>query len=173
MAADDAKAILNRVRQIVRALRTFDKQAQSRFGLGAAQMFIVHILQNDDGLSLNELANHTATDQSSVSLAVGKLVSDGYVKRAESEVDRRQVHLSLTAKGRALARRSPPAAQERILESVQAMKRSERTQLTALLDQLIGGLSPLPDGPPAMLFQDEEEARPRRRTASTYKRKPR
>jgi DNA-binding MarR family transcriptional regulator len=169
LAVDDAKAILNRVRQLVRALRTFDKQAQSRYGLGAAQMFIVHVLQNEDGLALNELADRTATDQSSVSLAVGKLVTEGYVQRAESAVDRRQVLLSLTPKGRALARRSPPAAQERILESVLAMKRSERTQLTALLDQLIGGLA-VAEGPPAMFFQDEEEARPRRRKPATKKR---
>ncbi len=112
-AMDDAKAILNRVRQLVRALRAFDKQAQTRFGLGAAQMFILHVLQHHDELSMNELADRTATDQSSVSLAVGKLVSEGYVRRDVSEEDRRQVRLSLTAKGRALVKRSPPAAQER------------------------------------------------------------
>ena len=79
--SDDAKAILNRVRQLVRALRTFDKQAQARYGFGAAQMFILHVLKNEDDLSLSELAERTATDQSSASLAVGKLVAEGYVRR--------------------------------------------------------------------------------------------
>ena len=155
-AMDDAKAILNRVRQLVRALRTFEKQAQSRFGFGAAQMFILHVLHHEDDLSLNELADRTATDQSSASLAVGKLVSDGYVKRTPSEEDRRQVRLSLTAKGRALVRKAPPAAQERIMESVQAMRPSDRAHLMALLDNLMAGMLPADDGRLPMLFQDEE-----------------
>lgn len=155
-AVDDAKAILNRVRQLVRALRAFDKQAQVRYGLGAAQMFILHVLRHDDELSMNELADRTATDQSSASLAVGKLVTEGYVSRSVSEEDRRQVRLSLTPKGRALVKRSPPAAQERIMDSVEAMPPADRAELMALLDKLMAGMAPA-DGAPPMLFQDEAE----------------
>ncbi len=158
---DDAKAILNRVRQLVRSLRAFDKQAQARFGLGAAQMFILHVLQHHDELSMNELADRTATDQSSASLAVGKLVTEGYVRRDTSEEDRRQVRLSLTAKGRALVKRSPPAAQERIMDSVEAMAPADRAQLMALLDRLMSGMTAGADRPP-MLFQDEREPAKRR-----------
>lgn len=157
-AMDDAKAILNRVRQLVRALRTFEKQAQARFGFGAAQMFILHVLQHEDDLSLNELADRTATDQSSASLAAGKLVADGYVRRTPSTEDRRQVRLSLTAKGRALVRKAPPVAQERIMESVRAMPPSDRAQLMKLLDNLMAGMLPAGDGRLPMLFQDEDEA---------------
>ncbi len=160
-ATDDAKAILNRVRQLVRALRTFDRQAQSRYGLGAAQMFILHVLQHDEELSMNELADRTATDQSSASLAVGKLVTEGYVRRSVSEEDRRQVRLSLTPKGRALVKRSPPAAQERIMESVQAMPPGDRAQLMALLDRLMAGMVP-DDGRTPMLFQDDPPRRTRK-----------
>jgi DNA-binding MarR family transcriptional regulator len=168
-AMDDAKAILNRVRQLVRALRTFEKQAQSRFGFGAAQMFILHVLRHEDDLSLKELSDRTATDQSSASLAVGKLVSDGYVQRTTSEEDRRQVRLSLTAKGRALVRQAPPAAQERIMKSVQAMPSSERAQLMGLLDKLMTGMLPPDHGRLPMLFQEEEregkkKSVPKRRT---------
>lgn len=153
-AADDAKAILNRIRQLVRALRAFDKEAQSKYGVGAAQMFILHVLQHDDHLSLNELAERTATDQSSVSLAVGRLVEEGYVNREQGEGDRRQVRLSLTTKGRALVRRSPPAAQERILESIGAMTAAQRNSLITLLDQLLSGMG-VQQGEAPMLFQDE------------------
>lgn len=153
-AGEDAKAILNRLRLLVRALRKFDRQAQTRYGLGAAQMFILHVLSHEDAISLNELADRTATDQSSVSLAVTRLVEEGHVTRSPSAEDRRQVRLSLTAKGRAVVRRAPPAAQERILESVQAMSARERGELTALLDKLLDGLN-APKGRPGMFFQDE------------------
>jgi DNA-binding MarR family transcriptional regulator len=160
-ATEDAKAILNRLRKLVRALRMFDRQAQSRYGLGAAQMFILHVLSHGDDISLNELADRTATDQSSASLAVGKLVEEGHVRRATSSEDRRQVRLSLTPKGRALVKRAPPAAQERILESVGTMSARERTQLMALLDKLLDGMNA--DGQrPGMFFQDEAPSRKRK-----------
>lgn len=170
-AMDDAKAILNRVRQLVRSLRAFDKQAQTRFGLGAAQMFILHVLQHHAELSMNELADRTATDQSSVSLAVGKLVTEGYVRRDTSEEDRRQVRLSLTAKGRALVKRSPPAAQERIMDSVEAMPPADRAQLMTLLDRLMAGMTTGDDRPP-MLFQDEREPVKRRAAPRRPKNRP-
>ncbi len=164
VAADDAKEILNRIRRLVRALRMFDKEAQSRFGIGAAQMFILHVLGGEDELSLNELAERTATDQSSASLAAARLVDEGYVRRGVSEEDRRQARLSLTPKGRALVRRAPPAAQERILESVEAMSATERTQLLSLLDKLMGGMG-IGDLRAGMLFQDDDvPAKKSRRT---------
>jgi len=155
--AEDAKAILNRVRQLVRALRAFDKRAQSKYGVGAAQMFILHVLRQEDELSMNELANRTATDQSSASLAAGRLVEEGYVRRTPSKEDRRQVRLSLTARGRALVRRSPPAAQEKIMDSVAVMTARERALLMTLLDKLIAGLGAAESAAP-MLFQDEDAA---------------
>jgi DNA-binding MarR family transcriptional regulator len=163
LPADDAKTILNRVRQLVRALRGFEKHAQARHGIGAAQMFILHVLGHEErDLSMNELAERTATDQSSVSLAVSRLVEQEYVRRTPGEEDRRQVWLSLTARGRALVRRSPPAVQEKIMDSVSAMTVAEREQLLTLLDKLIAGLGATDGGAP-MLFQDESEKRPRRK----------
>jgi DNA-binding MarR family transcriptional regulator len=122
-------------------------------------MFILHVLQQEDDLSLNELAERTATDQSSASLAVGKLVNEGYVQRLTSTEDRRQVSLSLTAKGRAIVKRAPPAAQERIMDSVQSMSPSERARLMKLLDQLIRGMGAGDDAHAGMLFQEEQRAR--------------
>jgi DNA-binding MarR family transcriptional regulator len=161
---EDAKAILNRVRQLVRALRTFDRQAQTRYGFGAAQMFILHVLKSEDDLSMSDLAERTATDQSSASLAAGRLVAEGYVRRTTSSEDRRQVRLRLTPRGRTLVKRSPPAAQERIMASVREMSPAERTQLMTLLDKLMAGMLPPGGGPAPMLFEDDAGPKKRRRT---------
>ncbi|MDQ6801537.1 MAG: MarR family transcriptional regulator [Acidobacteriota bacterium] len=157
-AAEDARQILNRIRQLVRSLRTFEKEAQARFGLGAAQMFILHVLGNEPELSLGELAQRTATDQSSASLAVGRLVAEKYVRRLTDAQDGRQVRLSLTKKGRALIRRAPPAAQARIMAGVQEMTARERAQLLALLDRLVAGIG-AQDHRVTMLFQESGESR--------------
>jgi DNA-binding MarR family transcriptional regulator len=160
-AGEDAKTILNRVRQLVRALRLFDREATTKFGVGAAQMFVLHVLNDQTELSLNELADRTATDQSSVSIVVTKLVRMGLVRRERSTEDRRELVLSLTAKGRALVRRAPPAAQRRMMESVAGMKPAEREQLVALLGKLLSGMG-VTDTEPGMLFTES----PRKRRAA-------
>jgi DNA-binding MarR family transcriptional regulator len=126
-------------------------------------MFILHVLSHDDEISLNELADRTAVDQSSASLAVGKLVETGHVRRTVSPEDRRQVRLALTPKGKAVVRRSPPAAQERILESVQSMPARDRAHLMVLLDQLMAGMGGPAAGPAPMLFEDDARTKRRKR----------
>jgi DNA-binding MarR family transcriptional regulator len=73
----EGKRILNSIRQLVRALRLFDREAQSKYGISAAQMFVLHTLNEQDAISLNDLAERTATDQSSASVVVQRLVDAG------------------------------------------------------------------------------------------------
>jgi hypothetical protein len=77
------------------------------------------------------------------------------VRRTPSSEDRRQVRLSLTPKARTLVKRSPPAAQERMMESVLGMRPSERRQLMKLLDQLMAGMAKSDADRQPMLFLDE------------------
>ncbi|HEX7807288.1 MAG TPA: MarR family transcriptional regulator, partial [Thermoanaerobaculia bacterium] len=92
-AEAEGKRILDSIRLLVRSLRLFDREAQSKYGISAAQMFVLHALDTDDVLSLNELADKTATDQSSASVVVGRLVEAGYVSRTARKNDRRHVEL--------------------------------------------------------------------------------
>lgn len=152
--SDEGKRILNNIRRLVRALRLFDREAKSKFGLSAAQMFVLHALDGEEEpLSLNELAERTATDQSSSSVVVQKLVEAGYVTRTQRKEDRRHIELRLTPKGRTLARRAPAPAQEKILASVEALSRADRTKLADLLDAFVDGMDAGTERPP-MLFED-------------------
>src|SRR6476469_5515570 len=72
--ADDMQRVLNAFRNLVKALRLADRAGLKRRGLGAAQTFVLHELSRDAPLSINELAERTATDQSTVSVVVHKLV---------------------------------------------------------------------------------------------------
>ena len=51
--ASEGKRVLNSIRQLVRALRLYDREAQSKYGISAAQMFVLHTLEQDEVLSLN------------------------------------------------------------------------------------------------------------------------
>ena len=137
MADDEGMRILNSIRQLVRALRLFDREAQSRYGVTAAQMFVLHAIDQEEGLSLNALAARTATDQSSASVVVQRLVEAGYVLRTAQAADRRRVELRLTPKGRGIIRKAPPPAQQKILATVAAMSVRDRKELAALLERFV------------------------------------
>jgi DNA-binding MarR family transcriptional regulator len=158
-AADaDGKRVLNAIRRLVRALRLFDRQAQSKHGLSAAQMFVLYELEAEV-LSLNELAERTATDQSSVSVVVQRLVDAGYVTRTPRKDDRRHVELRLTAKGRAISRRSPPPAQQKILDAIAALPARNRKTFAETFELFVDSV-----GAPAkagMMFEEDVPARKR------------
>src|SRR3954469_12090924 len=101
-ASAEARRVLNALRHIVRSLRISSRNAEQRVGLSGAQLFVLQCLSRQSPCSVNELSARTATDQSSVSVVVSRLVASGHVKRSASKVDRRSVELSLTAAGAAL-----------------------------------------------------------------------
>jgi DNA-binding MarR family transcriptional regulator len=86
---------------------------------------------------VNELAARTATDQSSVSVVVSRLVAGGHVKRSPSPVDRRRVELSLTPSGRALLQKAPEAAQDRLLAGLAQLSKVELQTLGQLLGKVV------------------------------------
>lgn len=161
---EDGRRILNAIRQLVRALRLFDREAQSKYGISAAQMFVLHALNDEEVLSLNELADRTATDQSSASVVVQRLVDAGYVTRTPRKDDRRHVELRLTSRGRSVIRRSPPPAQQRILEAAEKMSARERKVFVDLLESFVGAIGIRGKKAP-MLFEDEAPSGRKRRQA--------
>ena len=155
----DGKRILNSIRQLVRALRLYDREAQTKHGISAAQTFVLHVLSEQEGLSLNEVAERTATDQSSASVVVQRLVDAGLVSRTAREDDRRHVELKLTARGRKVVLKAPPPAQQRILEAVSAMSARERKAFAESFETFVDSMGVRGPKTP-MLF---EEDKPRRR----------
>lgn len=152
-ATPEAREVLNSLRHIVRSLRVSSRNAEQRVGLSGAQLFVLQCLSRQSPCSVNELAAATATDQSSVSVVVSRLVSRGYVKRVPSKLDRRSVELSLTPAGRTLLLAAPEAAQERLLGALSQLKRSEISLLSSLLGKLVE-LAEVSQGNPSLFFEE-------------------
>jgi DNA-binding MarR family transcriptional regulator len=153
VATAEAREVLNALRHIVRSLRVSSRNAQRQVGLSGAQLFVLQCLSRQSPCSVNELAASTATDQSSVSVVVSRLVASGHVKRTASKVDRRSVELSLTPAGKALLGAAPEAAQDRLLGALSRLKKSETAQLAGLLSKLVE-LAEMPNESPSLFFED-------------------
>lgn len=159
----NALSVLNSFRCLVKSLRLADRAGLKEHGLGASQLYVLHELNRESPLSINDLAERTGTDQSTVSVVVAKLITKGYVTRERSRSDARRLELSLSAKGQTLARTLPPPIQHLIIEGVGRLPRARANALAESLRDICDVLGVQDEHPP-MLFADERKpkAKPRK-----------
>jgi len=155
----DAQRALDSLRRIVRALREAARQAERRFGLSGAQLFVLHKLAESSPASLNEVARRTHTHQSSVSTVVTRLVQRRLVRRVRSERDARMLQLTLTPAGRRLVQRAPDPPADRLIEAIDSLPLREQRALASALGAVAKAIGAA--GRPIMFF--EEGRRPRRK----------
>jgi len=160
--ASDVQQILDSFRRIVRVLRASSRAAEQTLGLSGAQLFVLQTLARHPELSLNELAEHTRTHQSTVSVVVSRLVERGLVRRESARDDARRLELRLTAEGKALARRAPDAAQERLIRAIEELAPTPRAELERLLARVVESME-VGGEEPGMLFDEEQDSPPRKR----------
>jgi MarR family transcriptional regulator, lower aerobic nicotinate degradation pathway regulator len=164
----DIRRVLDSIRRIVGALRTFDHEAERKLGISGAQLFVLRQLKEGEGISVNELAERTHTHQSSVSVVVDKLVHRNLVRRARSKKDARSVELSLTVTGQKLLRSAPAAAQEHMISALGRMGDARRRVLANSLSEFVTEIGI--EGGKAPLFFEQE---PSRKATKRQKRKGR
>lgn len=68
-------------------------------GLTLSQWQVLATLSRLDKATMGEVAAFCATDRTTLTRTVDRMVEDGLIKRDRDVADRRQVHLSLTDKG--------------------------------------------------------------------------
>jgi MarR family transcriptional regulator, lower aerobic nicotinate degradation pathway regulator len=156
-SSEGLRAAMDDVRRLVQALRLASRAAERQLGISGAQLFVLQRLGEHPGASVNALAGHTATHQSSVSVVVRRLLERGLVERSPSAEDRRRAVLTLSPRGRALLRRAPASPGATLQAALARLSPTARhgfaRGLSALLAEL--GASHLS---PALFFEDEVRA---------------
>lgn len=146
----EVAAVVDGMRHIVRVLRVSSRAAEQRLGISGAQLYVLHQLERAPARSLNELAERTHTDQSSVSVVVSRLVERGLVSREISTVDGRRVTIGLTSAGRSLLRRAPETPQAQLVDALRSLPRAQLTGLArglSSLRRLLDEADARPDAP--------------------------
>jgi len=129
-------------RRIVHALRS-SHRAAADLDLTGAQLFVLATLgAADEPMGIKDLAERTRTDQSTVSVVVGRLVDRGLVERARSTVDTRRVELSLTARGKMLQQKTPTTvAQQKLADALWRLSAADAATLARILKRIPGQLA--------------------------------
>ncbi len=153
---------MNALRRIVRDLRLSSREVERSVGVSGAQLFVLQALAEGRASSLNELADRTLTDQSSVSVVVRRLTDRRLVARKAASDDARRMELSLTPAGQRMIARCPEPTQARLVAALRRVAPPELVGLTEGLSALVRELGTEPAAPP--MFFDEDSPAPARRT---------
>lgn len=156
-AHDDMSSAVSSIRRIVRFLRLASHRTQSDAGISAAQLFVLQQLGPGGELSLNELAERTVTDRSSVAGVVERLQRRGLVSRAPDPTDRRRAAIRITSAGRRLLRRAPTAPTTALVSALRQLNSRELIALAKSLSRLTVALG-VSHERPIMLFADESNS---------------
>jgi DNA-binding MarR family transcriptional regulator len=157
----EVHAAMNGIRRIVRALRLSSRAAEKALGVSGAQLFVLQQLAEvaaraDAAPSIAQLADLTATDPSSVSVVVSRLVTRGLAARRSSKADARRAEVVITPAGRALLRRAPSPVQARMLDGLCKLQPGRRRELIAGLEAIVAALG-VADQAASMFFEEEGE----------------
>lgn len=160
----DAARVLNSFRALVRHLRAVDRSAVETYGLGSAQIYVLHCLSVAEPLSVGRIADMTATDQSTVSLVISKLVQRGLVVSRRAVADARRAELSLSKEGRAVVRKLPLAFQEEFVNALEQLNKSSLAAIADGLEDLTLAMGIHESHPPMLLVDaSRTEAKSRKR----------
>jgi DNA-binding MarR family transcriptional regulator len=93
----------------------FDSQG---LDLTKEQMVVLKTLHGQDGINQNELAGLTFRDKSSLARLLSKMEGKNYIRRVQSEEDKRNNNVSITVEGAAIFERTRPIIQ-RIIDTME------------------------------------------------------
>lgn len=103
-----AHLVKDATRALVRALQV----RLAEHGVSFGHWTFLRILWEHDGLTQRELSAEAGVMEPTTFMAVGAMEGLGYVKRRRMNDNRKNVHVYLTPRGRALKRKLVPLAEE-------------------------------------------------------------
>jgi DNA-binding MarR family transcriptional regulator len=116
---------------------------EDRFRMTLPQFYtLLHLHQVGEGCKMSDLADQTQQSAASLTGIVDRLEKQQLAERTRnSEGDRRQVLVQVTARGRALIREIKQARHEQMLAALAHLSEDEVDRLMQLLDRMLVGMS--------------------------------
>jgi DNA-binding MarR family transcriptional regulator len=110
--------------------------------LGVPQWRVLAVLHERAGCTMNELADFTTIDRTTLTRALDRMARNRLIERRGDAEDRRSVRLSLTASGAAAFRRVLPRVLEQNERAMRGFDAEERAALRSALHRMVRNLDP-------------------------------
>ncbi len=147
-----AGEVLDSVPLIMQSIRVHMRRSRGP-GISVPQFRVLTYLNRTEGASLSAAADRVGLSLPAMSRLVEGLVERDFVRREESETDRRFVVLRLTSGGRELVRTARAGAQSHLAETLDELTPAERAQVAHAM-QILRPLF-LPREPTAQATEEE------------------
>lgn len=132
--------VLKRFRVLLRAIDAHYRRAESKSGLGGAQIWALGEIASNSGLQPGDLARRMAIHASTASNLLGRLEALGLVERVREQHDKRGVVLRITGAGRRKLRSAPKPSAGLLQEALLSLSPRELASLQRHLDQLLANV---------------------------------
>lgn len=129
--------ILRAIRRIIRSVDIYSHKLATAHGVTVPQLSCLLRVVEAGPLTLKALAREVDLSSSTLVGIVDRLEIKELVRRERSTADRRQVMISATPQGVALASSSPPPLQDRLAESLDALPDFERAAIAQALERIV------------------------------------
>ncbi len=123
---------------------------EKTYGLSRPEYVVIFSLGLKDGALARDIATSSGFPRNTLSRAIQKLVSAGYIVRSTDTSDRRCQVLRLTAEGRALFQTSLPRFVDYEHMMLEALTETERETLSQLMAKLVMASPAWPSRLPAL-----------------------
>lgn len=157
--------VMDCIRAVVRALHRNTRAIERQLGISLAQLWVMQILKEHPGRTVNELAAATATHPSSVSVVVQRLVNAAFAIRMTGRNDKRQRRVDLTEAGRSLVAKAPRTVQVDLIAGLRRLAPERREALAALMHEWLRTAGLDRNVAPPMLMEDDKSPNAFRRLA--------
>lgn len=117
-----------------------DRRTLRLHNLSIRQFNILYHLDQEQGMSINELSHHLLCDKSNTTRLVERMKQDGLVTREPDPKDRRYVSVRLTEKGARLREETVATHQRSVNKRFGTLSTEEQEALNQLLVRLRDGL---------------------------------
>jgi DNA-binding MarR family transcriptional regulator len=132
----DLDVIVETVIYLQSESRRLAREQCQKLGITATQLNVIKMLDEIGDLSLSELSRRMASQNSTVTGIVDRMVQAGLVAREQSAEDRRVWRIRLADKGKQLAKKIDVAPWDILRRAVDALDKKERAELTSVLRKL-------------------------------------
>lgn len=137
---DLIKEIIHQIRRIVQAKELYTKELEKKYSVTAAQLNCLLALHEHGPLPPSQIGRAIMVKSSTVTGIIDRLEKKGLAERLRNSPDRRIITVQLTESGKKLADHAPPPIQQKILDGLDSLTKTDTKRILdslSLLTQML------------------------------------
>lgn len=133
---DQLEQVLTSLRRVIRATDLHSRHLAKTSGLTAPQILLLQAIRRMEPSTIGQLAREVSLSQATVTNILDRLEKRELVRRERSTVDKRKVHVRLTAHGDEIIMNAPTPLQEQFARQFNDLQDWEQTMIIAALQRV-------------------------------------